>query len=398
MQISSRQSGARLAHMDSLRGIAIFGILFVNIWSFVWGASPLRYGVLAADAGWTDQAAVLLCSFLAEQKSYPILAFLFGAGFTLQMQTLLRRYGDRAAARAVLRRRPTWLVRCGALHGCLIWFGDILTLYGFAGFVLLRYDGVRLRELRASLLRWSIGYLLVMLVLSLGAWTISHNLDKVHGEVAKTQQAKVLNTQGEALDFAFKRLRDYGRNVVASVFALPNVMVLFLLGALSVRIGWLTRPQRHERFWRRVRLVGLGLGVPLNFMWGWISLREALDPVRGSATAEMLEALQGLAGPCMSAGIVACVVLASPAARARLAYACAPVGQMALTNYLMQSVLCMLILQTVGLGLGASISPIGLLGTAAMIACGQLAFSRWWLAHFPRGPVETLYRRYADGV
>src|SRR4051794_34128202 len=80
----------RFAHIDVLRGMAVFGILLVNIWSFVWGFGALRYGAIA-EPSWLDRSVVFAVALLAEQKFYPIFAFLFGAGFALQARSLRRR-------------------------------------------------------------------------------------------------------------------------------------------------------------------------------------------------------------------------------------------------------------------------------------------------------------------
>ena len=74
---------SRHAHIDALRGIAVFGILLVNVFSFIWGFNALRYGVLPANASLFDILSVAFVAFFAEQKFYPIFAFLFGASFVL---------------------------------------------------------------------------------------------------------------------------------------------------------------------------------------------------------------------------------------------------------------------------------------------------------------------------
>ena len=145
----------RAAHIDALRGMAVFGILLVNIWSFVWGSEGLRYGILPPSATGLDRAVIFFIAFLAEGKFYPIFAFLFGAGFALQTRSIYRAVGDRGAVKQIYRRRLTWLLLCGVLHGTLIWLGDILTLYAVAGLWIAGYAGVRLRILKKSLRLWA---------------------------------------------------------------------------------------------------------------------------------------------------------------------------------------------------------------------------------------------------
>jgi uncharacterized protein len=140
----------RSRQIDAVRGVAVFGILLVNIWSFVWGIGDLRYGVMP-EPSIADRAAVLMVAFLTEQKCYPIFAFLFGAGFALQTRALRKRLPDWRSVRRAYRGRLKWLLGWGLLHGLLIWAGDILTVYGLTGFLLLWMAGARLSRIRIAL-------------------------------------------------------------------------------------------------------------------------------------------------------------------------------------------------------------------------------------------------------
>ena len=145
----------RYAHIDALRGIAVFGILLVNIWSFIWGFNSLRYGVLPVTATLFDVLSVAFVAFFAEQKFYPIFAFLFGASFVLITRSARQKLGRWSEAEQLYRRRMKWLLACGIVHGVLIWFGDILTVYAIAGFwVLSGLANAKLRKVRKHLYVW----------------------------------------------------------------------------------------------------------------------------------------------------------------------------------------------------------------------------------------------------
>src|SRR5687768_3396486 len=90
--LSSHPQASRLVRIDTLRGIAVFGILLVNIWSFVWGFESLRYGVLPATASIFDVLSIAFTAFFAEQKFYPIFAYLFGASFVLITRAIKHRF------------------------------------------------------------------------------------------------------------------------------------------------------------------------------------------------------------------------------------------------------------------------------------------------------------------
>lgn len=389
-------SARRIAHIDVLRGMAVFGILLVNVWSFVWGFGALRYGAIA-EPSWLDRSVVFAVALLAEQKFYPIFAFLFGAGFALQARSLRRRLPDQGQVHAALRRRFKWLLGCGMLHGLLLWAGDILTVYGATGFLLLRLLSARMRVVRASLRNWSLIWLTVLaLSVALSLPSTGQDADDARHEQAiayieDAQEARAIYTEGTAGEVAAQRLPDYLAVTSGSLFLVPHLMVLFLLGICSVRLGWLTAPQRHALLWRRVRGFGLLIGLPLNLAWAAAAATEAANPLAAPGYGELAYALLPLGGSMLAAAYVAALLLARGAPMRRASAWLAPVGRMSLTNYLMQSLLGVCLLQ--GTALGAHVSPAGLMLVALAIMLLQSLASRWWLSRHAQGPMEWLASR-----
>lgn len=386
----------RIAHIDVLRGMAVFGILLVNIWSFVWGFGALRYGAIA-EPSWMDRGVVFAVALVAEQKFYPIFAFLFGAGFALQARSLRRRLRDQGQVHAALRHRFKWLLGCGMLHGLLLWAGDILTVYGATGFLLLRLLSARLRVVRASLRNWSLIWLTVLAAsVALSLPSTGQDADDARQEQAiayieDAQEARAIYTEGTAGEVAAQRLPDYLAVTSGSLFLVPHLMVLFLLGICSVRLGWLTAPHRHALLWRRVRGFGLLVGLPLNLAWAAAAATEAANPLAAPAYGELAYALLPLSGSLLAATYVATVLLARGALLRTASAWLAPVGRMSLTNYLMQSLLGVCLLQ--GTALGAHASPAGLMLVALAIMLLQSLASRWWLSRHAQGPMEWLAAR-----
>ena len=383
----------RLLQLDVLRGVALFGILLVNIWGYAWGTLSLRYGTLPAPAPWLDQAAIFVVAALAEFKFYPIFAFLFGAGFALHTRSLRQQLGSWPAAQAAYKRRLRWLLLIGVLHGLLVWSGDVLSSYALAGMLILPVASGRPGRIRN--LAWLLagGFLLFMCLLyPLGP----------AGDAAATAQALhefagryAIYTQGSALSIAALRARDYGVQMLFVIVMLPHIIIFFLLGMLSVRLGWLTQPARHRHVWKRVCAVGLGIGLPFNLLAATAILWQTADPYQTTFNTMLLELLLYAGGPLLAAGYVAALMLAGPPLMARLASWLAPVGRMALSNYLLQSLLGTFLLQGWGMGWGAVLRPVELLALAGVIAAGQLVLSRCWLAYFRQGPVEALWRTLA---
>ena len=376
-----------------LRGIAVFGILLVNIWGFAWGTISLRYGTLPAQPPVPDQLGIFLVAALAQFKFYPIFAYLFGAGFALQTRSLKRQLGSWEQAQTAYRRRLRWLLVFGLLHGFLVWSGDVLTSYAVAGMLILPLAAARLSRVRNRAWLVAGGFLLFMCLLipagrQGGAPDTAQELQNFAARFA-------IYTQGNAWAVAKLRANDFLVSLLYATVMLPHIIVLFLLGILSVRVGWLTRPQRHRRLWRWVCGVGLGAGLPFNLLAAWAVTAQVVDPYQQVFDAALFEALLFAGGPVLAAGYVAALMLAGPVVLRSLAAWLAPVGRMALSNYLLQSLLGTWLLQGSGLGWGAAIRPAEMLGLAVLVMAGQVLLSRYWLRYFRQGPMEALWRRLA---
>ena len=391
---------ARLTHIDALRGLAIFGILPINIWAHIWGYQSLRYGVLAPDTSLSDMLALALTSLFTEQKFYPIFAFLFGASAVLITRAVFRHSGRWDKAHQLYRRRLLWLIACGVLHGTLIWFGDILTLYGVVGcMALLGLTGARSRTLLLHLRLWLLTFCALLLInLWLGLQTLSNEEAAALASAAllSAETSHAILMQGDWLAIFMLRLQDYLGMSMQSILLMPQIALLFLLGAWSVRRGWLTRPTHHRRLWQRTFWIGLTLGLPFNFCWAGLRLLEAIDPLHPWPWTYPLFALLPLGGMLLAAAYVALFMLAEGKMMEAIRIWLAPVGRMALSNYLLQSLLCALLFQGYGIGLGETLSPIGWMLVAAFILLLQSLTSHWWLRHHAYGPFEYWQRRWLD--
>ena len=379
------QRSERLPLIDALRAFALFGILQVNIQSFVWGgAQPL--GFLQPGAHGADSAAYLLVATLVSTKFMALFAFLFGFGFVLQMRSLgsAQRY----------RKRLWFLLAVGLAHGCLMYFGDVLAMYALCGFILVLYADVRPAKLARVLKWWWLAFVVVVGGILGGAALLSSSAD---GAVAVTEipqevlsQHSVYTTAGFADQIA-TRSQEYLVGLLAgTVFAGPMVISLFLLGALAARQGWLRHPERHPKVWRmasRIGAVGLVLatvGAVLMYL-AQLESPGGYDFIGIALTTASLTAM---------ALYVACIVRYrhTPVVH-RAIHWLAPAGRMPLTNYLLQSVLMGGLLSGWGWGLGATLGRAELALLALGIALAQIMLSRVWIAHFTAGPMETLWRR-----
>ncbi len=382
---------ARSHRIDALRGLAVFGIMLVNVWGFVYGMQLQRFPTDGGAVPLLDQLTIFLVAAFAEQKFYPIFSFLFGAGFALQTGGRQGNGPALDATRAAYRRRLRWLLVVGLLHGCLLWFGDILTTYAVTGFWLVYKAGQRMVRLVASLRLLIIANLVLSALLG-AAMVFAHLLapEEILAAIGEARRAHAIYTQGAWHDIAQLRLADFAWGLLNAVVLLPRIALLFLLGVLAVRLGWLTHPERHRQLWRRVLLVSVCIALPLNLWWGWVSVGAAIDPLTARLSAGLAVAALDLAGPLMGAGYTALFMLAGP----HVARILVPVGRMALTNYLSQSLVLMLLLQGFGLGLGAHLSRAAMVALCAVLMLIQLGVSHWWMARHQQGPLEKLWRSY----
>jgi uncharacterized protein len=383
----------RVEIVDALRAFALIGILQVNIQSFVWGASePLGYFPESPRA--VDAATFVLVATLVSGKFFSIFAFLFGFGFVMQWRAL-RRFGlNVAQARRAYRRRLWFLLAVGILHGVLLYFGDILTLYAVAGFVLLLYAAVDAGSLVASARRWWLAFAAAAGVLS--------GLVELMRRAAIGEETGVLPpdaverffifTRGSYLDQLGVRAADFiTANIGMAPFLMPQVVALFLLGALAARLGWLRRPQRHPQVWRIATWIG-AVALPVSAIAAWLHFANVVDAPDSVSGLDYLLTTFGSLVACLY--VAAWMRLRDRAPVRRLVAWLAPAGRMPLTNYLLQSLLMGGLLSGWGLGLGAGLhhAELALLGLA--IALAQIALSHWWIGRFGQGPLERLWRAW----
>jgi uncharacterized protein len=375
----------RQSTVDALRGFALLGIVVVNIATF----SSAHYGAGLPDplaTSFAERCAVLVRTFAFESKFYLLFSFLFGYSFTLQMQAA-ERAGASFAARMARRLAMLWLL--GVLHAVLLYQGDILTTYAVTGAVLLMLR----RRNDAFLLRGA--FLLVLATASLWAGfslLLSHwlggamlDLRGAHAQAA----AALLAYRDTPATVVAQHLRDLGQIWWTTVLVqAPTALAMFFVGCVAGRRQLLADPGAHAALWRRVCIWGLAVGLPGAAFYMVLTLREE-DAVRS---------FQGLAAtlltaPFLSAGYAAGLVLLFGTRRGRMVEAwLAPAGRMALSNYLLQSLVCAWIFLAYGLRWIGTTGPLAAMAIAFAIFACQLPLSRWWMRRFAYGPFEWLLR------
>jgi uncharacterized protein len=389
----------RVQIVDSLRGFALFGILLVNMAIFY---APFQQILFPVDptAVWHDRAATWLIHFLAEGKFYTLFSLLFGLGLTLLMDRVQARGGRFVP---LYLRRLFVLLLIGVVHAFLIWPGDILIVYALLGALLIFFRKAKPR----TLLIWAVILMAIPLLFIFGSLALielgravpegAAQIDAALAEVeagylADIERAARVYPSGSFSEITAQRVYDYTSLGLVSFFALGfNVLGLFLIGIYLGKRQIFQNLETNRPLLRKLLLWGLLIGLPANAIYATL----IMDTVRfaPSGVAIFATLAHGVGAPLLTLGYVATWSLLSttPVWSARLNLL-APVGQMALTNYLMQSIVCTLIFYGYGLGFFGQIGAAAGILLTIVIFLLQIPLSHWWMKRFRYGPAEWLWR------
>lgn len=364
----------RVHILDILRGFAIFGILAVNIIGF---ASPSFYPgyVWTGTSHWYDTIVDELILYFADGKFYTIFSFLFGLGFALQLSRAESKGRD---VLSFYPRRLWALFIIGCFHAVLLWTFDILRLYALLGFVLLLF---RKRSNR-TLLLWTGVFLAAGSLLPSLVDNLDLSLEKMSG-VDLVDEARLVFMNGSFIEVAvFQAFAGSILFLSLDLLQGGTVMALFLLGLLVGRMKFFERlSERRSTLWKLL-IWGALVGLAGNLFFAVGTENEWLDSFSFTV---------GEIG-VVSAYIGGLSLLHLTQGWDRILAPLGSVGRMALTNYILQSLVCSLIFNGYGLGLYERLGSAWLLGITCAVYLAQIFFSNWWLSKFQFGPLEWLWR------
>lgn len=390
----------RIGALDFVRGVAVLGILAINVTGF-WGPllatfNPVLPHPETGGALWFITAYVLF-----EGKMRGLFTLLFGASMMLFADAAERRGANPDLMQV---RRLLWLMLFGYAHYALLWWGDILLPYAVCGMLAFSLRRLAPEPLAAA---------------ALLLFLVSHGLEMVGDIAGIATESRVLAGHGTPAEAA-EQAAMMGR-IAASIAADARVLhapfleavhirlttapllpleslgatffetfPLMLLGMALLRMGLFTS-EWAESALRRMAVIGIGAGGAMSAaLIGWAALHQ-FPPAAMFAIMGSLAAIPHLA---MTLGYLAALLLLWPrlqdsAAGKRLAAA----GRCAFTNYLGTTFVMSALFAGWGLGLGGVLPraalPLVVLGGWALM----LAWPRWWLARFGQGPLEALWRR-----
>lgn len=395
--MSSPVSGSkRIGLLDSLRGFALLGIFLANLgyfsgWIFL---SEEEKEALSAFGGLFGRD--FLHMVFIEGKFYTIFSLLFGIGFAVQLERLSRRGSD---FHRLYLRRLTGLLAIGLVHLCLIWDGDILALYALCGFVLLalrNWSTGRLFKLGIVLLALPVpGYALFWLAgwpspgAALEQWGYQIWQWRVGSAVTDADAIEQMRrgTLDGYLDWVLSGA-PFRWAFLLDSWRLPKVMGTFLLGACAGREIMAGKLIQDTGRLRRIFFWGLVVGLPANAL---LALAGGIPYTEFHWSGFQATFLNAVGVPPLGLAYAAGFALLWNRGH-RYLHVFSPAGRMALTNYLMQSVIAIVIFYGVGFGLTGRLAPAAWIGIGLAVYVGQLLVSRLWLTWFRFGPLEWLWR------
>jgi uncharacterized protein len=385
----NRTDGERLPLIDALRGFALAGVLLVNLGGFslyYFMDDTARAALPSADF---DDWARLFVQIFAQDKALTLFSLLFGLGVAMQV--------EHAEAKGTgvgpIVRRLAVLLAIGLIHAHLFWWGDILTIYAVLAFGL-----IVLRRLPDTLfLIGGLGLGLFWFLLApIAAWLTPGDWP----EQARVYADAFTVFSGNDVAATLRQNASVAHWMWLEMWGvLPFVFARFLLGYWIGRKHLLQDAAAHRGLLRATVVVCGGMGLAAVVAVEWIDAVQLTDALlQGGRAGEFGLRLLRRVGPlgmglAYAAGFA--LLFLHPGWQ-RWLRLLAPVGRMALSNYLAQTVVCLGLFYGIGLGLGSSGGYAMRLAVWALLFGAQIALSHWWLARFRLGPLEWLWRSIAE--
>lgn len=383
----------RVDSLDVLRGVAVLGILIMNIQSFSMYSSvyvnPSYHGKLDGAGYWVWYFSHVL----AEQKFMNIFSLLFGAGILL----FAARKEDRGLPPAGYHyRRMGWLILFGLLHAYFLWDGDVLFWYGMCGLIVYLFRRLRpSRLIVLGLVFIAVGAGIAMFFgWSMPYWGEERLLDmkaqswRPPAEKLEEMLAAMTGSYGAQVAYRAPHVMFF-QTFVLLFFAVWRVVGLMLMGMGLYKLGVLSA-LRSRKFYALMPVIAMLGGIPLilagveqNFAHNWDITYSFFKGSQFNYWGSLL----------VSGGWIGLVMLVCKAENLTgFTRPLAATGRMAFSNYIGQTVICTMIFYGHGLGYYNQVDRVGQILIVAAVWVLQLTVSPVWLSRFRFGPLEWLWR------
>ncbi len=412
------QQTERLISLDIIRGIALFGILLMNITGFGLPSAysdPTNYG----GAQGADLLAWWIITMFFEGTQRGLFSLLFGAGVILLTSRIEARGGESAD---IFFRRNLWLVVFGVVHGfVLLWTGEILFYYGVTALFVYAFRNARPRTLLSIALAG---------LLFNAAWNLADARAGIanHGQWQQAQAAQASGSKLtldqtkaiEAWEETMKEMKPDAATIQATIdakrgsyldvmiFQAPklvhnqswwlyrgffDIFSMMLIGMAAFRLGLLQLGHARRPYYWMVAL-GYGIGLSVNHL----ETSHLLANNFSVLSRLQVEVSYDLGRLAMTSGHLGLLMLfCNSGLLGWLKRRLAAVGQMALTSYLSHSIICAFVFYGFGFGMFGQLARHELYYVVVAIWMFQLIVSPIWLARYRFGPLEWLWRSLTYG-
>ncbi len=361
----------RIELVDAIRGLAVFGILWTNIYL---RSDPIQLNGLPQQSAWINWLVALTGTY----KFRSMFAFLFGFGLSMQAR---RATNDSQFCRIYIRRMAILFV-VGLLHAALLWPGDILALYALCGMLLVWFRNSNSKAMLVATV--------LLLTVPVVQELVGIRLYDPSVLRADVKSGYAIYQHGTFVQITARRIYDFRTFWAASLAAsAPRVLAMMLLGFVFHRAGYLERSGDHLGLWRKLCLAGYGFGLPANLLFAYWKVSDS-----PSSTLSLAAKIAHAYGaPLLCMGYVATmVVLADTSWWRRVLVALAPIGRMSLTAYLGHSIVFSLVFCSYGLGYFGRVTPWQDVLLAFGLCFLQVGFASLWFRYLRMGPFEWIWR------
>ena len=378
----------RIEYLDALRGIALLGIILANMVCYSLYLYLSENQIENIGLSRLDRVLDFFELMLIEGKFYTIFSILFGIGFSIILER--SRSKNQNFIRFFLWRM-TLLAFIGVIHAIFFWHNDILFFYACCGMLLIPMARLSHR----SIFFVTLTMFLIPLGIKMTFGTTTDLFLQIRDQLFDKFGFTINNRVDVWTSGNWKNILQLNLSMWFSQFqfVIGNGMIFKIFG--SFLIGFLVgRKKLHERLielkpkLKKLAFWGIIIGLILNFIY-------ASNFYTDSWKLTLSEAFGILP---LSLGYVALAALFWQSNRFKKGMSLfVPVGRMALTNYIFQSVICTLIFYNTGLALGAEYGPSSYLLLGLIVYGCQVIFSKIWLIKFQFGPLEWLWRSLTYG-
>ncbi|MGZ8352426.1 MAG: DUF418 domain-containing protein [Allosphingosinicella sp.] len=404
---AATEAPPRIATLDIVRGVAVMGILAMNIVGFALPFQAYMNPAALGPVGEADFASWLVSFIFVDGKMRGLFSLLFGASMMLVIEQATAK-GE--AADLIHYRRMFWLLFFGLIHLYLIWFGDILTGYALIGMIAFLFRNLSQR----ARVGWAAGLLIVQMLIFAGLAALATTLQQSAAApgaapalVAEWQGLEgmfgTMSPEARAQEFALyrggyaeilaDRVKDQALGPIKGLGLFGwETLAYFLLGMAALRSGFLTGGWSPARY-LKTALLGFGFGIPAYALLAWLLVRD------GFSVPMLFGLSMGAAVPFRLLMVIATASLIILATRkgGALADRIAAAGRAAFTNYLGTSLIMTTLFYGYGGGLFARLGRAELWLVVLAAWALMLLWSRPWLDRFHYGPLEWLWRSLARG-